>query len=257
MIARRRFVFRIALFYRRMGESRKCSRCQRHASPSFVFRRVPSLSSTRRCRVNTPVRTRATATRPRSTFELTIPRSNGARSPRRALFSAVTPRGGGSRILLDRGIRGTNREPLEPSIWVYFVPTRKTKISRAQRPTCQQSTLDWLLRAGFPFRGRKDALFFRSESYPAPRPTRGPRPRAHNAPRRETAARDRIEASERRYAIRRVISTRARVPRSAPDDRRVEPTIGEYFSIDRTRQVSRPVGAPAHAGASPSPRSGR
>ena len=36
------------------------------------------------------------------------------------------------------------------------------------------------------------------------------------------------------------------MPRAAPDDRRVEPTR-RIFPFDRTRQVSRPVGAPVAA----------
>ena len=69
----------------------------------------------------------------------------------------------------------------------------------------------------------------------------GAAPRArHNAPRRETAARDCFEAIERRYAILRVISTRARVPRAAPDNRRRR--LENIFS-HRPRQVSPTVPA--------------
>jgi hypothetical protein len=123
-----------------------------------VFRRVPSLSLTRRCRVDPPVRTRATATRPRSTFELAVPRSSGARSPRRALFSAVTPRGGGSRILLDRGIRGTNRSNRQSG----SNPSRRVEQKYPAREERRANSRQVIGRRGrdFPSEAEKTFFFF-------------------------------------------------------------------------------------------------
>ena len=163
--------------------------------PVVRFRRVPSPSSTRRCRVNTPVRTRATATASVD-IRTHIPRSNGARSPRRTFFRGNAARR--DRILLDRGIRRTNREPLEPSIG--SSSRRVKQISRAQRPTCQQSSLIGP-SGGISFPRPKRRSFFGPSRI---RHLDHGAPRAYSAPRRETAARDRIEASKRRYAIRRV-----------------------------------------------------
>ena len=121
----------------------------------------------------------------------------------------------------------------------------------------QQSRCDWPTRVDFRSEAEKTPTFFSLSRIRHPGSGgsgAAPRARGHNAPRRETAARDCFEAIERRYAIRRVISTRARVPRAAPDNRHDDWRI--FFPTERASVAElSPPSDPAAGVAVPSIRS--